>query len=161
MSPECLKDQVLSFAETLVVNQQKKISLLSSVLSRVLDEYIQSIHIHRHVFRSSQDSSVWLMLTSREQPMSPECSKYQVLSFAKMLVVWWTNKKYSVLISVLQSAQWINSERISTTIAIERIKYGNGILKSLSKNSSIQWSKTQIVTPNDHLQRYVPVEFLF
>ena len=82
MSPECLKDQVLSFAETLVVNQQKKISLLSSVFSRVLDEYIQSIHIHRHVFRSSQDSSVWLMLTSREQPMSPECSKYQVLSFA-------------------------------------------------------------------------------
>ena len=38
--------------------------------------------------------------------------KYQVLSFTKMLVVWWTNKKYSVLISVLQSAQWINSERI-------------------------------------------------
>ena len=29
-----------------------------------------------------------------------------------MLVVWWTNKKYFVLISVLQSAQWINSERI-------------------------------------------------
>ena len=28
-----------------------------------------------------------------------------------MLVVWWTNRS-SVLISVLQSAQWINSERI-------------------------------------------------
>ena len=72
------------------------------------------IYIHRHAFRSSQDSSVWLGLTSREQLMLPECSKHQVSSFAKMLVVWWTNKKYSVLISVLQSAQWINSERIST-----------------------------------------------
>ena len=72
------------------------------------------IHIHIHVFRPSQDSSVWLRWTSREQLMLPECSKHQVLSFTKMLVVWWTNKKYSVLISVLQSAQWINSERIST-----------------------------------------------
>ena len=54
-----------------------------------------------HVFRPSQDSSVWLGLTSREQLMSPECSKHQVLSFPKMLVVWLTNKKYSVLISVL------------------------------------------------------------
>ena len=62
------------------------------------------IYIHRHVFRSSQDSSVWLGLTSREQLISPECSKYQVLSFAEMLVVWRTNRKYSVLISVLQSA---------------------------------------------------------
>ena len=62
--------------------------------------------------RHSQDSPVWLGLTSREQLMSPECSKQQVLSFAKMLVVWLTNKKYSVLISVFQSAQWINSERI-------------------------------------------------
>ena len=44
--------------------------------------------------------------------MSPECSKHQVLSFAKILVMWWTDKKYSVLISVLRSAQWINSERI-------------------------------------------------
>ena len=26
--------------------------------------------------------------------------------------LWWTNKKYSVFISVPQSAQWINSERI-------------------------------------------------
>ena len=70
------------------------------------------IYIHIHVFRHSQDSSVRLRLMSREQLMSPECSKHQVLSFAKMLVVWWTNKKYSVLISVLQSAQWINSEHI-------------------------------------------------
>ena len=65
-----------------------------------------------HVFRPSHDSSVWLGSKSREQLMSPECSKNQVLSFAKMLVVCWTNKKYSVLISVLQSAQWINSECI-------------------------------------------------
>ena len=41
------------------------------------------------------------MLTSREQLMSSECSEHQVLSFAKMLVVWLTNKIYSVLISVL------------------------------------------------------------
>ena len=34
-----------------------------------------------------------------------------MLSFPKMLVVWWTNRN-SVLISVLQSAQWINAERI-------------------------------------------------
>ena len=35
-------------------------------------------------------------------------------NFAKMLVVWWTNKKHSVLISFLQSTQWINSELMST-----------------------------------------------
>ena len=28
-----------------------------------------------------------------QQLMSPECSKHLVLSFSKMLVVWWTNKK--------------------------------------------------------------------
>ena len=39
------------------------------------------------MFRPSQDSSVWLGLTSREQLMSPECSKHQVLSFAETLVV--------------------------------------------------------------------------
>ena len=47
--------------------------------------YIYFIHIR--VFCPSQDSSVWLELTSREQLMSPECSKHQVLSFAKMVVV--------------------------------------------------------------------------
>ena len=46
------------------------------------------IYIHVHVFCPSQDSSVWIGLTSREQLMSPECSKHQVLSFSKMLVVW-------------------------------------------------------------------------
>ena len=71
-------------------------------------------YINRYVFRASQGSSVWLVLTSREQLTSPDCSKHQVLVFAKMLIVWWANKKNSVLISVLQSAQWINSERIST-----------------------------------------------
>ena len=40
-----------------------------------------------HVIRPAQDSSVWLGLTSTEQLMSPECSKHQVLSLAKMLVV--------------------------------------------------------------------------
>ena len=49
--------------------------------------YNIQIYIHIHVFRPAQDSSVWLGLTSREQLMSPECSKYQVLSLAKMLVV--------------------------------------------------------------------------
>ena len=44
-------------------------------------------YIHRHVFCLSQDLSVWLGLTSREQLMSLECSKHQVLSFAKTLVV--------------------------------------------------------------------------
>ena len=62
------------------------------------------IYIHIHVFRPSQDASVWLGLTNREQLMSPESSKHQMLSFAKMFVVWRTNKKYSVLIGVLQSA---------------------------------------------------------
>ena len=36
-------------------------------------------YIHIHVFRPSQSSSVWLELTSREQLMSPQCSKHQVL----------------------------------------------------------------------------------
>ena len=71
-------------------------------------------YIHRHVFHPSQDSSVWLRLTSREQLMSPEFSKHQMLSFSKMVVVWLTNKKYFVLISVLQSTQLINSELIFT-----------------------------------------------
>ena len=41
------------------------------------------IYIHIHVFGPSQDSSLWLRLTSREQLMSPECSKHQVLSFCE------------------------------------------------------------------------------
>ena len=45
------------------------------------------IYIHRHLFRPAQDSSVWLRLTSGEQLMSAECSKQQVLSLAKILVV--------------------------------------------------------------------------
>ena len=70
-------------------------------------------NIHRHVFRPSQDSLVWLALTRREYVMSPECTKHQVLSFTKMLVVWRPSQNYSVLISVLQTAQWRNSKRIS------------------------------------------------
>ena len=64
------------------------------------------------MFRPLQESSLWLRLTNREQLMSPKCSKQQVLSFAKMLVVWRTNKNYFVLTGVLQNAQPINSERI-------------------------------------------------
>ena len=45
-------------------------------------------NIHRHVFRLSQDSSVWLGLTSREQLMSPECSKYQVLSYIILYILY-------------------------------------------------------------------------
>ena len=62
-------------------------------------------YIRRHVFSPSQDLLMWLQLTSTEKLMSPECSKHQVLSFFKMIVVWSTNKTYSVLISVLQRAQ--------------------------------------------------------
>ena len=43
------------------------------------------IYIHRHMFCPSQDLSVCLGLTSREELMSPECSRDKVLSFAKML----------------------------------------------------------------------------
>ena len=39
-------------------------------------------------FVLSRTQSVWLGLTIREQLMSPECSKHQVLSFAKLLVMW-------------------------------------------------------------------------
>ena len=48
------------------------------------------------MFRPVQDSLGWLGLMSREQLMSPECSKHQVLSFAKMLVV---NKQKNILFS--------------------------------------------------------------
>ena len=63
------------------------------------------IYIYRHVFRTSQGSSVWLALTSREQLMSQECSKHQVLSFAKILVA--NEKRYFVLISVLHVHKFI------------------------------------------------------
>ena len=46
--------------------------------------YIYVTYIHRHVFRSSQGSSLWFGLTSRELLMPPKFSKHQVLSFAKM-----------------------------------------------------------------------------
>ena len=56
------------------------------------------IYIYRHVFCPSQDLSVWLMSTSREQLMSPECSKHQVLSFAKMLMLC-QNQVYFIYVS--------------------------------------------------------------
>ena len=69
-------------------------------------------HIYtRYVFCPSHDSSAWLGFSTREQLISPECSKHQVLSFAKIHGVWWTNKKY-VAISVLHSAQRIDLECI-------------------------------------------------
>ena len=57
-------------------------------------------NIHIHVFRPSQDSSVWLGLTSREQLMSPECSKHQVLSFAKMQIYLYIHIYISLYISI-------------------------------------------------------------
>ena len=50
----------------------------------------------------------WLGLTSREQLMSPKCSKHQLMNFAKMLVAWWTNKKYSVLIWYIDIDRYID-----------------------------------------------------
>ena len=80
-----------------------------------------------HVFRPSQDSSVWLGLTSTEQLMSPEFPKHQVLSFTKMLVVWWSNKRFSVLISVLQSNQ------CSVFSVLQSAQtYGNKLLKKIN-----------------------------
>ena len=60
-------------------------------------------YIHRHKFSPFQDSSVRVGLMNREQLMSPECSKHQVLSFDTMIGVWRSNKECYVLISVLQS----------------------------------------------------------
>ena len=67
------------------------------------------IYICGHVFRPSQDSSVRLRLTSGEQLMSPECSK-QGAELCQTACGEQTNIKL-ILISVLQSAQQINSER--------------------------------------------------
>ena len=78
--------------------------------------YIYNIYIyicrsiHRHVFCPSQGSSVWLWLMSTEQLMYQSAQSTRCWAFPKCL--WWTNRKYSVLISALESAQWINSERI-------------------------------------------------
>ena len=84
-----------------VLNDPKDLSKLLSYYQSKIHVYIQIhilyiyiyIYIHRHVCCPSQDSSVWLWLTNREKPLSIECSKHQVLSFAKMLVAWWTHFK--------------------------------------------------------------------
>ena len=83
MSHDCSKQQALSFAKMLVVWRIFSSDQCSQEYS--LNKF--RAYIHRHVFRPSQNSSVCLRLTSRGQPISPECSKHQVLSFAKMLVV--------------------------------------------------------------------------
>ena len=88
------------------------------------------------MFCPSQDWKVRPRWTSREQLMSLDCPKYQVLSFAKMLVVSWTSKTYFVLISVLQSAQWINSERI---YAQTRVSSFPGVI-------SVAWDNKQRTT---------------
>ena len=55
-------------------------------VSSNISNSIKPIYIYRLVFHPSQDSSVWFGLTRREQLMSPECSKNQVLSFAKICI---------------------------------------------------------------------------
>ena len=42
--------------------------------------YIYISTIHRHMFCPSQELSVWLRLTSREQLMPPECSSSELSS---------------------------------------------------------------------------------
>ena len=39
------------------------------------------------MYRPAQDSSVWLGLPIREQLMSQDCPKHQVVSLAKMVVM--------------------------------------------------------------------------
>ena len=48
---------------------------------------IKYIYIYIHPQTHVSSFPVWLGLTSRKQLMSPECSKHQALSLAKMLVV--------------------------------------------------------------------------
>ena len=86
MLPECSKHQVLSFAKTLVVNEQKIFcsdQCSPECLMNKLRAYIST----GTCVSSFPGPSVWLGLTSREQLMSPEFSMPQVLSFAKTLVV--------------------------------------------------------------------------
>ena len=68
------------------------------------------LYINIHVFRPAQDSSVWLELTSKEQLMSPGCSKHRVLSLAKMLVV--NEQKIFCSHQCSPECSMINSERI-------------------------------------------------
>ena len=50
-----------------------------------------------HVFRPSQDSSVWVRLTSREQLISPECSKHQVLIYIYVYVYIYIKNNIKIL----------------------------------------------------------------
>ena len=52
------------------------------------------------MFLLSQDSSLWLGLTSIEQLMSPECSKHQFLSFAKMFYIYIYMYIYKIYICI-------------------------------------------------------------
>ena len=115
MSRKCWKHQVgaeLCQDASAVVKQQK--IFCSHQCSPECSMNKVRAYLYRHVFRPSQNSSVWLRLTRREQLMSPDPSKHQMLSIAKMLVVLWMNEIHSVLISVLESGQWLNSERMCT-----------------------------------------------
>ena len=67
------------------------------------------LYIDIHVFRLAQVSSVWLGLTSREQLVSPGCSKHRVLSLAKMLVV--SKQKIFCSHQCSPECSMINSER--------------------------------------------------
>ena len=83
------------------------------------------------MFRSSQDSSVWLGLTSREQLMSSERSKHQVLSFAKMFM--------RVAVSVflfLARVRFPNSKSIAEAI---RARYNGNNDKRMQKLEKIDY----------------------
>ena len=47
------------------------------------------VYIHRHVLHPSQDSSVRVGLTSREQLTSPECSIHQALEDRSLIEDSW------------------------------------------------------------------------
>ena len=70
------RDMLLNF-----VAKFKKLLLRTNSAKLTRSLYL---YLRRQVFRPSQDSSLWLQLTSREQLMSLECLKNQVLSFSKV-----------------------------------------------------------------------------
>ena len=93
------------------------------------------IYICRRVFSPSQDSSVQLRWTSREQLMSQECSK-QGAELCQIACGKQTSIKF-VLISVIQKAQQIDSERAYPQI---HVSYFPGLI-----SSSVQFRSMNIL----------------
>ena len=77
--------------------------------------------------RPAQDSSLWLGLTSRRQLMPPECSKHQVLSLAKMLVV---NEQKIFCSHQCSTECSMNKLSLSTKFLHQEIRWNYGILPS-------------------------------